>query len=68
MEIATYAERINRKIVFPDTKSGYTHIESHFLIVCVLPISEKIKVDDTWHLHAYPDVQEAIQVRATPTQ
>jgi hypothetical protein len=68
MDIATYAELINRKIVSLDTKSGYMHIESHFLIDCMLPISEKIRVDETCYLRADPDVQEAIQVRAAPTQ
>lgn len=61
MEITTYAELINRKIIFPDTESGYMHIESHFLIDCMAPILEEIRVDETWYLRAYPDVQEAIQ-------
>ena len=38
MEITTYAELINRKIIFPDTESDNMHIESHFLNDFMEPI------------------------------
>jgi hypothetical protein len=61
MEIATYAELINQKILVPGQQTGYVQVEAHFLISCMLPVVQQIKVDDDWYIQAYPDVQQAIQ-------
>src|ERR1700733_14236047 len=61
MGIGTYAELINQRIVGPDTQTNYMKVDSHFFINCMLPILQKIRVDEAWYLRAYPDVQAAIQ-------
>ncbi len=60
MEIGTYAELINRKILVPDAQTNYLRVDLYFFINCMLPILQRIKVDEAWYLRAYPDVQEAI--------
>jgi hypothetical protein len=61
MEIATYAELINQKILVPGQQTGHVQVEAHFLISCMLPVLRQVKVDDEWYIQAYPDVQQAIQ-------
>ena len=61
MEIGTYAELINRKILVPDAQTNYVRVDLYFFINCMLPILQRIKVDEAWYVRAYPDVKEAIQ-------
>lgn len=66
METATYAELINQKILVPQQPAGYIQVEAHFFVDCMLPILQKIKVDEAWYIRAYPDVREAIQNGIVP--
>jgi hypothetical protein len=66
MEIATYAELINQKILAPEQPAGYVQVEAHFFKSCLLPILRKIKVDEAWYIRAYPDVRDAIQSGIVP--
>jgi hypothetical protein len=36
-------------------------VDLYFFISCMLPLLQRIKVDEAWYLRAYPDVQEAIE-------
>jgi hypothetical protein len=63
MGIATYASLLQKKMVIPSLKGNYIAIEKHFLINCLTSYLERVKFDETWYLHTYPDVKEAIAAR-----
>ena len=61
-----YASLLNAKIIEP-TQDGSLLVDRHFLIFCMQPVLAKIKVDDDWYLHRYPDVRLAIENGIVPS-
>lgn len=61
-----YASLLNAKII-EQTNDGSLLVDKHFLIFCMQPALAKIKVDDTWYLERYPDVQLAIDNNVVPS-
>jgi hypothetical protein len=66
MDIGTYAALLNQKILVPSPEANYTFVEKHFLTNCMRLLLQNIKVDASWYLREYPDVQEAIERGAVP--
>lgn len=66
MEIGSYAELINKRILVPEQPTGYIQVEAHFFIDCISGLLQNINVDEAWYIHAYPDVREAIQKGIVP--
>ena len=66
MEIGTYAALQNQKLLVPSHNSGYFTVEGHFFASCLLPLLQKIRVDEKWYLRTYPDVQIAIKDGVVP--
>lgn len=62
----TYASLINRKLVVPSSRKPFLAVDEHFLAQLLRPQLEKVFVDESWYLGAYPDVSEAIKHGVVP--
>ena len=63
MEVATYADLLNQKIVLLSPKGNYIAVEWHFFVNSLGPKLETIKVNEEWYLKTYPDVRAAIDAQ-----
>jgi hypothetical protein len=61
--LPSFATLVNTKVVIPSSRSDYLAVDKHFLQSSLLPLIEKIPLDDAWYLEWYPDVREAIRNR-----
>jgi len=61
MEIPTYANLINRKLLLPSSKKPFLAVDEHFFAQLLKPLLEKIHVDEDWYLRTYSDVSAAIK-------
>src|ERR1700712_262518 len=66
MDLRTYAGLLNLRIIIPSAKGNYIAVERHFFSNCLIPLLEKVKVDENWYLEAYPDVRDAIASGVVP--
>jgi hypothetical protein len=66
MDLGTYATLLNLRIIIPSAKGNYIAVERHFFSNCLIPLLEKVKVDENWYLEAYPDVRDAIASGVVP--
>jgi hypothetical protein len=60
MDIPTYASILNRKLVLPSDTVSYLSVNEHFMLELMLPLVDKIRVDEKWYLAAYSDVGAAV--------
>jgi hypothetical protein len=60
LEIPPYASILNRKVVLQIEKVPYLSVDEQFLVELMLPLLNKIRVDEIWHLAAYPDLEAAV--------
>jgi hypothetical protein len=66
MEIPTYANLINRKLVMPSSQKPFLAVDEEFLAQLLKPRLEKIHVDEEWYLGTYSDVRAAIKSGVVP--
>ena len=67
MAVSTYASLINRKLIIPSSKKPFLAVDEHFVAQLMLPLLERIHVDEGWYLTAYPDISAAIKRGVVPT-
>jgi hypothetical protein len=47
--------------VIPSAKQPFIAVDKYFLLDLMMPLLEKVKVDEDWYLKTYPDVHAAIR-------
>lgn len=60
MTLPSFAALGNQKLVVPSSKKPFVAVDEHFLQQLMLPLLDLIKVEETWYLKQYPDVEAAI--------
>ncbi len=66
MDTPTYASLLNRQLVVPSAKQPFIAVDKHFLLDLMMPLLERVKVDENWYLRNYPDVKAAINSGVVP--
>ncbi len=66
MDTPTYASLLNRQLVIPSTKQPFIAVDKHFLLDLMMPLLERVRVDEEWYLKTYRDVQAAIRGGLVP--
>jgi hypothetical protein len=62
LETPTYASLLNRKLLVPSARQPmYIAVDRHFMMNLMMPMLERVPVDEAWYTTTYPDVGTAIK-------